>query len=167
MHTKGHFTHETESPWPLLFKHSHRWKRYSRSKFASHYTWGTNGVSECKMDVKSTWHWMDHVSWLLELFSKATPWRLAHTKPGDHDTPNTHNNWFNLLYHVWGHVWIEIQRNSIWLRARSHMTSHYIWGSVTTLLHEFGGVLGHFPFGLSQFYCHGLSVKWPWLDTTT
>jgi hypothetical protein len=35
----------------------------------SHYAWGTNGVCECKMDVKSTWiptrHWMDHV------------WRLA------------------------------------------------------------------------------------------
>ena len=34
--------------WPLHFKHSHWWKRWSLSKFASHYTWGTNGVSECK-----------------------------------------------------------------------------------------------------------------------
>ena len=42
--TKGHFTHETESPWPLHFNHSHWWKRWSRSKFASHYAWGTNGV---------------------------------------------------------------------------------------------------------------------------
>jgi hypothetical protein len=37
---------------------------------------GTNGVCECKMDVKptyiSTWHQMDHVSWSLELFSKTT-----------------------------------------------------------------------------------------------
>ena len=35
-------------------------------------TLGTNGVCECKMDVKSTWiptwHQMDHVSWSLELF---------------------------------------------------------------------------------------------------
>ena len=31
--------------------------------------------------------------------------------------------------------------NSIWLRARSHMTSYYTWGYVTTL-HDFGGVLG-------------------------
>ena len=50
---EGHFTHETESPWPLHFKHSHWWKRRSRSKFTtSHYAWGTNGVRERKMDVK-------------------------------------------------------------------------------------------------------------------
>ena len=76
---KGHFTHETESRWPVHFKHSHWWKRRSRSKFASHYTWGTNGVLECKIDVKSTWiptwHWMDHVSWSRGLFSKTTSWR--------------------------------------------------------------------------------------------
>ena len=62
----SHFTHKTESTWPLHFKHSHWWKRRSRSKFASHYPWGANGVCECKMDVKSTWiptwHRMDHVS---------------------------------------------------------------------------------------------------------
>ena len=52
---KGHFTRETESPWPLHFKHSHSWKRRSRSKFTSHYAQGTNGVCECMMDVKSTW----------------------------------------------------------------------------------------------------------------
>ena len=46
-----HFTHKTASPWPLHFKHSHWWKRRSRSKFASHYAWGTNGVCEYKMDV--------------------------------------------------------------------------------------------------------------------
>ena len=70
---------KTESPWPLHFKHSHWWKRWSRSKFASHYTWGTNGVCECVIDVKftwiSTWHWMHHVSWSLGLFLKTTSWR--------------------------------------------------------------------------------------------
>ena len=35
--------------------HSHWWIRRSRSKIASHYAWETNGVCECKMDVKSTW----------------------------------------------------------------------------------------------------------------
>jgi hypothetical protein len=29
-----HFTHETESPWSLHFKHSHWWKSQSRSMFA-------------------------------------------------------------------------------------------------------------------------------------
>ena len=77
---KGHFTHEAASPWPLHVKHSHWWKRRSRSKFASHYAWGTNGVlCECKMDVKSTWiltwYQMDHVSWSLGLFSKTISWR--------------------------------------------------------------------------------------------
>jgi hypothetical protein len=38
-------------------------------------------------------------------------------------------------------AWLEIHQNSVWLRARSHVTSHYIWGSMTTL-HGFGGVLG-------------------------
>ena len=31
------------------------------------------------------------------------------TKPmGDHDTPNAHNRWFILFYHVWESAWIEI-----------------------------------------------------------
>ena len=78
---KGHFTHKTESMWPIHFKQSHWWKRRSQSKFASHYAWytghiggsspgpssmagagpngvarvwGTNRVCECKMNVKST-----------------------------------------------------------------------------------------------------------------
>ena len=38
--TWGHFTYETESPWPLHFKHSRWLKRRSRSKFPSHYAWG-------------------------------------------------------------------------------------------------------------------------------
>jgi hypothetical protein len=54
-------------------------------------------------------------------------------------------------------TWIEICWSSIW--ARSHMTSHYTWRSVTTP-HDFGGVLGRplswtLSFGLSQFHCHG------------
>ena len=71
---KGHFTHETESPFPLHFKHSHWWKTQSRFKFASHYTWGTNGVCECKIDVKSTWiptwHQMDHVFMVIRIIFK-------------------------------------------------------------------------------------------------
>ena len=41
---KGHFTHETEGPRPLHFKHSHWWKSRSRSNFASRCAGGTNGV---------------------------------------------------------------------------------------------------------------------------
>jgi hypothetical protein len=137
---------------------------------ASHYAWGTNGACECKMDVKSiwipTWRRMDHVSWLLGLFSKTISWRWPNTKPGYHGTPNAHNCWFILLYHMWKHAWIEIHWNSNWLRDWSRMTSHYTWGSVTTL-HDFGGVLGR-PLDTFLLGSHnlmvtalGLCVKWP------
>ena len=53
-------------------------KRRSRSKFTSHYAWGTNGVCECKINVRapwfSTWHWKNHVSCSLALFSRTTSW---------------------------------------------------------------------------------------------
>ena len=51
------------------------WKRWSRSKFASHYARGTNIVSKCKTGVESTWsptrHQMDCVP-CHGLFSKTT-----------------------------------------------------------------------------------------------
>jgi hypothetical protein len=76
---QGHFTHEIDCPWPIHFKHSHWWKRRSRSKFTSHYAWGTNKVSERKIDIKSTWnptwHQMDHATRSLGLFSKTTSLR--------------------------------------------------------------------------------------------
>ena len=66
----------------------------------------------------------------------------SNIKPlGDRGTPNAHKQWWIVFCHVWGPAWIEIRWNSMSLRAQSHMTSHYTWGSVTTLL-DFGGVLG-------------------------
>ena len=73
-HVLGPLPHETEGPWPIQFKNSHWWKRRSWSTFASHYAGGTNGASECKMDVKSQ---MGHVSWSHGLFSKTTSWKYA------------------------------------------------------------------------------------------
>jgi hypothetical protein len=127
--THGHYTHETESPWPLHFNHSHWWKERSWSKFASHYTRGTNIVCECKMDVKSIWI-LHGIKWIifhghLDYFQKPPLGGRPNTKPGDHGTPNAHNRWFLLFYHVWKPAWIGIHENSIWLEARSHMTSHY------------------------------------------
>jgi hypothetical protein len=152
-----------QEPLPLHFKHSHRWKRRSRSKFALHYdAWGANGVCECKMDVKSTWiptwHRMDHVSWSLGLFSKNhfLEGGRPNRRPGDHGTPNTHNRWFIPFSHVWGPTWIDAHWNSIWLRARSHMTSHYTRGCVTTLHDDFGGVLGR---PLDTFFW-ALTISW-------
>ena len=171
--TYGHFTHETESPWPLHLKHSHWWKRWSWFKSTSYYAWGTNGACECKMDVKSTWiptwHQMDHVSWPLGLFSKPPLGGRPNTKLWDSGTPYAHNRWFVLFYHVWGPAWTNSHWNNIWLSARSHMTLHYTWESVTTL-HDFGGVLGQ-PldtsfWALTTLWSRflGSCMKWPWLE---
>ena len=111
------------------------------------------------MDVKSTWV-PTCIEWImfhgyLDYFQKPPLGGRPNTKPGDHGTPNAHNRWFILFYHVWGPAWIEIHWNSIWLRARSHMTSHYTWGSMTTL-HDFGGVLGR---PLDTFFW-ALTIPW-------
>ena len=136
-------------------------ERRSRSEFASHYAWGTTGVSKCKMDVKCTWiltwHQMDHVSWSLGLFLKPPLRSRPNIKLGNHGFSKSHNHWFILFYHVWGP---HINRNSLkynWLRACSHNTSHYTWGHVTTLP-DFGSALGeplNIFFGPSQFHGHG------------
>ena len=100
------------------------------------------------------WHQMDHVSWSLGLSSKTTSWN---TKAGDHGTPNTHNRWFTLCHHQeGGPKWIKMYWNSIWLRTRSHMTSHYTWGSATTP-RDFGGELGRWPL---DTLCWALTISW-------
>ena len=91
----------------------------------------------------------------LDYFQKPHLGGRPNTKLGDHGTPNAHNCWFILFYHVWGPSWIEIPWNSIWLSARSHITSHYTWGSMTTQ-HDFGGVLGR---PLDNFFW-ALSISW-------
>ena len=59
---------------------------------------------------------------------------------------------------MWGPAWIEIHWNNIWLRNRSHTTSHYTWGSVTTL-HDFGDVLVR---PLDTFFW-APTFSWSWL----
>ena len=82
----------------------------------------------------------------------------------------------DLLYFV---MWedpsrIEIHWNSIWSRARSHTTSQYTWGLVTTL-HGFGSVLGRpldTSFGLTILWSQPLArvwsdpkwISWRWLN---
>jgi len=66
--------------------------------------------------------------------------------------------WFGIFCHVWGPCTDKVSLNSIWLRARPHMTSHNTWGPVTTL-HDFGSALGqasrHFFLGSQYFHGHG------------
>ena len=94
----------------------------------------------------------------LDYFQKPPFGGRPTTKLGDHGTPNAHNCWYILFYHAWGPAWIEIHWNSIWLRARSHMTSHFTWRLVTTK-HDFGGVLGE---SLDTFF-GALKISWSWL----
>ena len=143
----GHFTHETESPWPLHSKHFHWCKTWALSKFASHYAWETTIVHECKMDVKYSYKgsymatngscfmvtWTIFRNHLLEVSLTQNRETMA--------LPTLITVGLFYLYHVWGPAWKEVHWNSIWLRARSHTTSHYTWGSVTTL-HGLGGVWG-------------------------
>ena len=89
----------------------------------------------------------------------------SNTKLGDHGISNAHNGLFIIFYHVWRPAWVEIHWNSILLRTQSHMTSHYTWGSVTTL-HEFEVVLGRpddtFFWALTILVMAlGSCVKWP------
>ena len=158
-------------PMTVTLQASHWWKRRSRSKFASHYAWGTNKVCECmicSMDVKSTWI----PTWItsrghLDYFQKPPLGSRPNTKPGDRGTPNAHNCWFILVYHVWGPTWVEIHWTSIWLRVRSHMASHYTWRSVTTTTTWFwrcvATAFGQCLLGSHNFTVMALDscVKWP------
>ena len=63
-----------------------------------------HGVCDCKMDEKSTWIPTWH-KWTifhghLDYYQKPPLGGRPHTKPEDHGTPNAHNRWFILVYHV-------------------------------------------------------------------
>ena len=58
----------------------------------------------------------------------------------------------DLLYLI-----IELHWISIWFKARLHMTSHYTWGSVTTL-HDFGRCVGTTAFG--HLFIWALTISW-------
>jgi hypothetical protein len=89
--------------------------------------------------VIARWMWslrgfLHGIEWIM--FQEPSFGGRLNTKPGDYGTLNAQNGLF-------------IHWNSIWLRVRSHMTSHYTRGSVTTQLRDFGGVLGQ---PLDTFY---------------
>ena len=153
--TRDHFTHEIESPRPIYFKHFHWWERWRWSKFASHYTRGTNIL--CKMqDGCESLH--------LDYFQKPPLIGRPNTKLGDHGTPNAHNRWFILFYHDWGPAPTKTYWNSIWSRVWSPMTSHY---TTTRFWRCVGTALGHLLLGFHKFMVTALGpcVKWPSLKT--
>ena len=117
--------------------------------------------------VNARWMWSLHVflhgvKWImfhghLDYFQNPLLRGRPNPKPGDHGTSNVHNHRFILFYHVWGPTWIEIHRSNIWLRARSHMTSHTLeglWPHYVILTTSCDG-LWTLSFRLSQFHGHG------------
>ena len=112
----------------------------------------TEYICECEMDVQfariPTWHQMDHVTQiiiknnLLEVGLTQNRTTMA--------LQNAHNHWFILLYHGRGPAWIKIHRDSMWLRARSRMASHYMMLEV-----YWDNGLWTLAFGLSQFHGQG------------
>ena len=121
------------------------------------------------MDVKSTWiptgHPMDHVSWLLGLFSKN---RLLEVGlPQNRETLALRTlTTVDLSYFIMCEDpgWIEMHSNSIWLRGpvtynfTLHLKvpwSHYMLFEVCR------DGLCILSFGLPQFHGHGSWAKWP------
>ena len=136
---EGHFTHETESPWPLHFKHSHWWKKAEPPVQVHLSIWMQDGCRVYMDSYMATNGSCFMVTWIT-FKNHLLKVGLTQNRETIYGSPDAHNRWFILCYHVWGRAWLEIRWNSIWLRARSHMTLQYTWGSVTTL-HDFGGVL--------------------------
>jgi len=147
-------------------------KRRSLSKFASHYTWGTNIVCECKMVVNSTWiptwHRMDHVLWSLGLFQKPPLGGRPNTKPGEYGTINAHNHWCTPMLSC---VMTRMSRIS----SKSHLVEGPVMYAFTLTYHLkvrdhtmcfrrcLGTAFAHFLLGSHNFMVtsFGSCVKWP------
>ena len=166
---EGHLRHEVESSWTLHFKHSHWWKGWSPSKFASYYAWGTNGVCECKMDVNLHGFLMASngpcfmVTWIVfknHLLEVGLP-QNQETMALQMLTPvdlvyfimceDPHEHTFIKIIFGWGpgHIWLHTRLEGMW--------PHYM------ILKVCWDGLGHFLLGSHNFMVMdlGSGVKWP------
>ena len=116
-------------------------------------------VCECKVDVTSTWisswHQINCFYGPLDCFQNHL---LEVDLTQNRETMALRNLTTVILFYFImceDSAWIKIHWNSIWLRARSHMTSHYTWWPMTTL-HGFGGILGR---PLDTFFW-ALTMSW-------
>jgi hypothetical protein len=161
--TRGHFPHETESPWPCHFKPSH---------------WCGKGepVQVCCFTLRwrDQWSmWMQDGCKSLHKILHGVEWIMFHghleyfQKPpmGDHGTPHVHNRQFIIFYHVWGPPWVKVHWYSIWLRVLSyHFTRHLRIRDHTTWFWRYvGTAFGHFLLGSHNLRVMALGscVKWP------
>ena len=112
-------------------KHSPWWKRWSLSKIASHYyAWGTTGLCECKMDVKIYVESYVAIEWImfrghLDCFQKNHLLEVGQKQNQEIMALWTLTT-VDLFCFIMCENLYEIHWNSIWLRSRSHMASHYM-----------------------------------------
>ena len=84
----------TEGLWPLHFEHSHWWKRWSRSTFASHYAWDRRS-RRMQDGCKSLHGFLHGIKWImfhdhLDYLQRPSLGIRLDTKPlGDRDTSKT------------------------------------------------------------------------------
>ena len=122
------------------------------SKFASHYAWGTNAVSECKIYVKFTWisiwYQMDHVS-----FSKPPLGGRPNTKL---ETMALWN--FIIFYQVWGP---HMNRNSL----KEHLVEGPVTYDFTLHLRAYYHTTWFWKCLGMEFkhFFWALTISWSWL----
>ena len=117
----------------------------------------TEYISECKMDVKSTWHRMDHVSWSLGLFFQKPPWREVGLTQNPETMALQTLTTIGLFYfyHVWGPAWVGIIEIALGWRP-GHIWLHAILGESVPHYIDFGGLLGQ-PL---DTFIWALTISW-------
>ena len=164
--TQGHFfTHETESPCPFTLPQALSLVGKAepvqvRFTLCLRDRWSYVNVRWMSSFLHGFLHGIEWVMFHghLDCFLELSLGGRFNIKLRDHGILNAHNRWFILFYQVWGPTWIDIHWNSIWLRVRTHITSHDTWGPMITL-HDFGGVLGQ---PLDTFFW-APTISWSWL----
>ena len=83
-------------------------------------------------------------------------------RPGDHGTPNVHNCWFILVYHVWGPAWMEfIEIALVEGPVTYDFTLHLrICDHINWFWRCLGTTFGHFLLGSHNFMVTALG-SWP------
>ena len=158
---QGHFTHETESPWPItlqalsLVENAEqvqvRFTLRSRDQWSMRMQDGCDVFHDSYMASNGSCFmvtWIVSINHFLEVCL----------------TQNRKTMVFQMLTTVdlfYYFIMCEDRMNKIhwiciWSRAQSHTTSHYTWGSVTAL-HDFGDVLGRRP---SDTFFWALTISW-------
>ena len=178
--------HKTEGLCLLHFKHSHWWKRRSRSKFASSHcvggpratrlracdsytsstliggkcVGGPNGVCElqdgCKVYMDS--YTTSNGSWFMvtRTISKSHLLEVGLTGETGAFRTLTIVDSYSILSWLRIRVNRKFNETTFDLRVRSYMTSHYARGSLTTI-HDSGSVLG---WPLDTHFLLALRISW-------